>query len=368
MKTLTHTQQQTIEKHAEEALELLKKLISTPSYSGEEDQTAALLASDLNQRGFEVERIQNNVIARSKEWNDDLPTLLLNSHHDTVRATDNWLTNPFEPVIKGEQLFGLGSNDAGAPLVSLLQSFYLLQAEQQNYNLVFLASAEEETSGKRGVPITLDALGKIDLAIVGEPTQMEMATSERGLIVLDVTMFGASGHAARGEGINALYKAVDAIQWFRSYTFDQVSELLGPVSMNVTKIEAGTQHNVVPDKCSFVVDVRPNDCYTNAEIVRIIQEHVEGEVVPRSLHLNSSGISSTHTIVEKARELGVATVSSKTMSDQAHMPFPSVKMGPGDTHRSHTPNEYIYIHELLEGIQGYYRMLNGLEIPHWKQP
>jgi acetylornithine deacetylase len=366
MNTLTHIQQQTIENHAEEALELLKNLISTPSYSGEEDQTAALLESDLKRNGFPVQRIQNNVIARSKTWNDELPTLLLNSHHDTVRATENWVTDPFEPVLKGEQLFGLGSNDAGAPLVSLLQTFYLLQEKEQPFNLVFLASAEEETSGVRGVPITLDALGKIDLAVVGEPTQMEMATSERGLIVLDVTMHGESGHAARGEGVNALYKAVDAIQWFRSYSFEQVSELLGPVSMNVTKIEAGTQHNVVPDKCSFVVDVRPNDCYTNAEIVELIQEHVEGDVVPRSLHLNSSGIASSHSIVEKAKQLGVATVSSKTMSDQAHMPFPSVKMGPGNTHRSHTPNEFIYIHELKQGIQGYVELLHGLEIPHWQ--
>ena len=350
---------------AEQAMDLLKQLIATKSYSGQEHESALIIEKNLQSHGFEVERIQNNVLARGKHWVDGAPVLLLNSHHDTVRATSNWDTDPFEPVEMDGKLLGLGSNDAGAPLVCLLYIFYWLNERDQSFNLLFLASAEEETSGINGVPITLEAMGAVDLAVVGEPTSMELAVTERGLIVLDVTTLGESGHAARGEGVNALYKAVDAIEWLRSYEFQKVSERLGKVSMNVTQIEAGTQHNVVPDSCRFVVDVRPNDCYTNAEIVNIIREHIDGQVEPRSLHLNSSGIANHHPVVLKAKELGVSRVSSKTMSDQAQMPFPSVKIGPGDTHRSHTPNEFIYIHEILGGLMGYAQLLNGLEIPYW---
>jgi len=350
---------------AEQAMDLLKQLIATKSYSGQEHESALIIEKNLQSHGFEVERIQNNVLARGKHWVDGAPVLLLNSHHDTVRATSNWDTDPFEPVEMDGKLLGLGSNDAGAPLVCLLYIFYWLNERDQSFNLLFLASAEEEISGINGVPITLEAMGAVDLAVVGEPTSMELVVTERGLIVLDVTTLGESGHAARGEGVNALYKAVDAIEWLRSYEFQKVSERLGKVSMNVTQIEAGTQHNVVPDSCRFVVDVRPNDCYTNAEIVNIIRKHIDGQVEPRSLHLNSSGIANHHPVVLKAKELGVSRVSSKTMSDQAQMPFPSVKIGPGDTHRSHTPNEFIYIHEILGGLMGYAQLLNGLEIPYW---
>jgi acetylornithine deacetylase len=350
---------------AEQALSLLKQLIAIKSYSGQEEGTASLLENHLQSNGYRVERIQNNVLARGKKWTEGAPVLLLNSHHDTVQVTSNWDTDPFEPVEMSGKLHGLGSNDAGAPLVCLLHTFYWLNNYEQPYNVLFLASAEEETSGTNGFPIALEAMGKVDLAVVGEPTSMEMAVSERGLIVLDVTTLGESGHAARGEGVNALYKAVDAINWFRNFEFDKVSDQLGKVSMNVTQIKSGTQHNVIPDTCQFVVDVRPNDCYTNTEIVEIIRMNIDGRVNPRSLHLNSSGISNQHSVVLKAKELGILRVSSKTMSDQAHMPFPSIKIGPGNTQRSHTPNEFIYIDEILDGVMGYAHLLNGLDIPHW---
>lgn len=344
------------------AIELLKQLVSLQSYSGEEDKTADLIEQYLKEHGFSPQRKKNNVWAWAKDKDESKPTLLLNSHHDTIKATSKWSYDPFTPTIENGKLIGLGSNDAGGPLVSLIHTFIHLAKSDQDYNLVFLASAEEETSGKQGVPVVLEELGEIDLGVVGEPTSMDMAVAERGLIVLDCVAHGKSGHAARSEGENALYKAMKNIEWFQNYEFEKISEVLGKVNMNVTQIEAGSQHNVVPDECRFVVDVRPNEYYTNEEIVEEIRKQVDCDVKPRSLNLNASGISEKHSIVKKGKELGIKTYGSQTMSDQVHMPFPCIKMGPGDTHRSHTADEFIYLKEIEEGIETYIELLNGLQI------
>ncbi|MEQ9266272.1 MAG: M20 family metallo-hydrolase [Balneolaceae bacterium] len=347
---------------SERAIILLKKLISIQSYSKEEDKTADLIFDYLRENGFNPQRKLNNIWAWSGKKDAAKPTMLLNSHHDTVRATSKWTFDPFNPTEVDGKLIGLGSNDAGGPLVSLLHVFIELSKREQPYNLVFLASAEEETSGKQGVPIVLDEIGKIDLGVVGEPTSMDMAIAERGLIVLDGIAHGQSGHAARGEGENALYKAIKDIEWFKSFEFEKKSEILGGINMTVTQIEAGSQHNVVPDECKFVVDVRPNEHYSNKEIVEVIEKYVESEIVPRSLNLNASGISLDHPVVRKGKELGIRTYGSQTMSDQVHMPFQCIKMGPGDTRRSHTADEFIYLDEIREGIDIYLKLLNGLEI------
>jgi len=351
-----------MEELKEKGIEFLKKLIAIQSYSGEEDKTADLIENYLKEHGFYPQRKKNNVWVWAGEKDETKPTLLLNSHHDTVKATKKWTKNPFEPVVENGKLFGLGSNDAGGPLVSLLHTFIHLSKTSQAYNLCFLASAEEETSGKQGVPIVLDDIGNIDLGVVGEPTSMRMAIAERGLIVLDCTAHGKSGHAARGEGENALYKAMKDIEWFKSFDFENKSEILGKVNMTVTQIEAGWQHNVVPDECRFVVDVRPNEFYSNSEVVDVITKNVESEVNPRSLNLNASGINKDHSIVQKGEQMGVEIYGSQTMSDQVHMPFSCIKMGPGDTHRSHTADEFIYLKEIEEGIELYIELLNGLQI------
>lgn len=347
---------------SERAIILLKKLISIQSYSKEEDKTADLIFDYLKENGFNPQRKLNNVWAGSGKKDTAKPTMLLNSHHDTVRATSKWTFDPFNPTEIDGKLIGLGSNDAGGPLVSLLNVFIELSKREQPYNLVFLASAEEETSGKQGVPIVLDEIGRVDLGVVGEPTSMDMAIAERGLIVLDGIAHGQSGHAARGEGENALYKAIKDIEWFKSFEFEKKSEILGGINMTVTQIEAGSQHNVVPDECKFVVDVRPNEHYSNKEIVEVIEKYVDSEIVPRSLNLNASGISLDHPVVRKGKELGIRTYGSQTMSDQVHMPFQCIKMGPGDTRRSHTADEFIYLDEIREGIDIYLKLLNGLEI------
>lgn len=347
---------------SEKAIELLKQLISVQSYSGEEDQTADILANYLKQHGFLPQRKKNNVWATAFPIDESKPTLLLNSHHDTVKATSKWNYDPFTPTVKDGKLIGLGSNDAGAPLVSLLHVFLELAKHPQAYNLLFLASAEEETTGRNGVPLVLPELGPVDCGVVGEPTSMAMAVAERGLVVLDCVAHGKSGHAARGEGENAIYKALKDIEWFKSFKFEKISEVLGKINMTVTQINAGTQHNVVPDECTFVVDVRPNELYTNAEVVEIIRKHVQCEVKPRSLTLNASGIPADHPLVQKGAAMGIKRYGSQTMSDQVHMPFPCIKMGPGDTHRSHTADEFVYLSEIEEGIRIYFELLNGLEL------
>lgn len=346
----------------QEAVELLQELIRIPSISREENRAADLLESFIQNNGIETARDGNNIWCLAPSYDYQKPTLLLNSHIDTVKPVSTWKRDPFTPSLEKGRLYGLGSNDAGASLVSLLQVFRELSKENQPYNLIFLASAEEEVSGKNGIEKILPQLPPIQVALVGEPTGMQPAVAEKGLMVLDVTAYGKSGHAARNEGINAIYRALDDIQWFRDYQFPEQSDLLGPVKMSVTVIQAGTQHNVVPDQCRFVVDVRSNEKYSNQEIYDIICKHIQSEAQARSFRLNSSSIALDHPIIRKACQLGKKPFGSPTLSDQALMKFPSLKMGPGNSSRSHTADEYIEIKEIREAIQTYLELLHGLEI------
>ncbi|PJJ58727.1 M20 family metallo-hydrolase [Hymenobacter chitinivorans] len=350
---------------AEDAIQLLTRLIQTPSFSREEAATAALIFEFLRQHGAQPQRDLHNVWAVNRHFDPDKPTVLLNSHHDTVKPGATWTYDPFGGVVEeaDDKLIGLGSNDAGGCAVSMLATFLHFQDQPGlPFNLICAITAEEEVSGANGISSLLPQLGKIDLGIVGEPTQMDMAIAEKGLVVLDCTAHGQTGHAARNEGENALYKAVADIQWLQQYKFAKVSELLGPVKMTVTQIQAGTQHNVVPDTCHFVVDVRTNEFYSNEEVVRTVQEHLQSEVKPRSVRLNSSRIDPDHPLVRRGVALGRKTYGSATMSDQALMPFPTVKMGPGDSARSHTPDEYIYRYEIRGGIRAYIELLEGLQL------
>ena len=345
-----------------EALNLLKVLISTPSMSREEEAAANALQNYMERSGILTNRSGNNVWCVSPQFSLDKPTLLLNSHIDTVKPVSGWQKQPFTPTEVNGKLYGLGSNDAGGSLVCLFQTFCRLTRKEQPYNLIFLASCEEEVSGKNGIESVLPKLPPIALGIVGEPTEMQPAIAEKGLMVLDVTAHGKAGHAAREEGDNAIYHALTDIEWFRTYRFERVSPLLGPVKMSVTQITAGTQHNVIPDRCSFVVDIRSNELYTNEELFSLISQHVSSEVTARSFRLNSSHIDASHPVVRRAVELGRTPYGSPTLSDQALMPFPSVKIGPGKSSRSHTANEYILIRELEEALDLYYELLDGLVI------
>lgn len=342
---------------SEEVIQLLKQLIATPSFSREENTTADLIQKFLELKGIPTSRQMNNVWAINKSFKEGKPTILLNSHHDTVKPNSGYTHNPFEPIEKDGKLFGLGSNDAGGPLMGLLATFLYFYELPTTHNFIFAATAEEEISGRNGVELILPQLGKIDFAIVGEPTLMQLAIAEKGLLVVDCIAHGKSGHAAREEGENALYKALKDINWFRSYQFPKVSETLGPVKMSVTIIHSGTQHNVVPDKCEFTVDIRITDCYKNEDVLEIIRQHVASEVKPRSLRLTPSSISKDHPLVKAGLALGRTTYGSPTTSDQALMNFPSLKLGPGDSARSHTADEFIYIHEIREGIALYVQML-----------
>ena len=345
-----------------EALNLLKVLISTPSMSREEEAAVNALQNYMERSGILTNRSGNNVWCVSPQFSLDKPTLLLNSHIDTVKPVSGWQKQPFTPTEVNGKLYGLGSNDAGGSLVCLFQTFCRLTRKEQPYNLIFLASCEEEVSGKNGIESVLPKLPPIALGIVGEPTEMQPAIAEKGLMVLDVTAHGKAGHAAREEGDNAIYHALTDIEWFRTYRFERVSPLLGPVKMSVTQINAGTQHNVIPDRCSFVVDIRSNELYTNKELFSLISQHVSSEVTARSFRLNSSHIDASHPVVRRAVELGRTPYGSPTLSDQALMPFPSVKIGPGKSSRSHTANEYILIRELEEALDLYYELLDGLVI------
>jgi acetylornithine deacetylase len=348
---------------ATEAYDLLKKLIATPSFSKEEQITADIIQQSVERRGLKCHRHLNNVWAVHPDYQPGRPTLLLNSHHDTVRPTSSWTFDPFTPTEAGNKLIGLGSNDAGAPLVSLLATFfYFAQIPLINWNLIFSATAEEENSGVNGVESIIKDLGPISLALVGEPTKMELAVAEKGLMVLDCKTFGRPGHAAREEGQNAIYMALPDIEWFHSFHFPKISDVLGPVKMSVTQINAGYQHNLVPDVCHFVVDVRTNEQYSNAQAFEIISQKVNCEVKARSLRLNSSFISTDHPLVKIANDLNINCYGSPTCSDQAVMPWPSVKMGPGDSARSHTADEYIYCHEIREGIELYIKILEKLRL------
>lgn len=346
----------------ENTIHLLEQLIATPSVSRDEQEAAHVIENYLTEKGCAPVRYLNNVWAIAPDFEAHRPTLLLNAHIDTVKPVDAWTRDPFLPEWEGDRLYGLGSNDDGGGLVSLLHTFLDMREKPRNYNLIFLASAEEEVSGKNGIEAVLPKLPEIDFAIVGEPTGLQPAIAEKGLMVLDVTARGKAGHAARNEGVNAIYKALRDIEWFRDFHFDNVSPMLGPVKMTVTIINAGTQHNVVPDKCEFTVDVRSNELYSNHDIYDIVCRHVESEVKARSFRLNSSRTSLEHPVVRRCVEMGLEPFGSPTLSDQALMPFPSIKLGPGQSSRSHTADEYICRSEISSALDIYHRLLDGLNL------
>jgi acetylornithine deacetylase len=344
-----------------EAVQLLKQLIAIPSFSKEEQGTARLLHSFFQQKGIEAKRLMNNVWVKNLHFDTAKPTLLLNSHHDTVKPNSTYTKDPFHPLVEDGKLYGLGSNDAGGCLVSLLSAFiYYYNKKDLNYNLILAASAEEEISGRDGIEALLSHIGQIDAAIVGEPTAMNMAIAEKGLLVVDCIVHGKAGHAAREEGENAIYKAIKDIEWFRNYRFEKESAILGPVKMNVTMVHAGTQHNVVPAQCSFTVDIRVNEHYTHEAIVNTIRQHVSCVVTPRSMRLRSTMIDGEHPLVKAGIHLGMKTFGSATLSDKALMQFPALKLGPGESARSHTADEYIYLNEIEEGIDIYINILKQL--------
>jgi acetylornithine deacetylase len=343
------------------ALELLKQLIPTPSISREENKTADLLEHFLQENGVETHRKLNNIWAYNKYFDAAKPTILLNSHHDTVKPNPGYTRDPFEATIEDGKLFGLGSNDAGGCLVSLVSVFlYFYERTDLKYNLCLATTAEEEISGVNGLELIIPELGTLDFAIVGEPTQMQLAIAERGLMVLDCVAQGKAGHAAREEGENAIYNAIKDIDWFRSFRFPVESELFGPIKMSVTIINAGSQHNVVPAECTFTVDVRVTDAYRNEEVLEIIRQHVKCSVTPRSVRLKPSKIEKDHPIVLAGVALGRSTYGSPTTSDQALLDIPSVKAGPGDSARSHTADEFVYVDEISEGIDLYVKMLERI--------
>ena len=344
------------------AIALLQQLIATPSFSKEEEKTAALIENFLLNKNIPAKKYLNNVWAVNQYFDEGKPTILLNSHHDTVKPNSQYSRDPFMPAIEDEKLFGLGSNDAGGCLVSLLASFcYFYERKDLKYNLLFAASAEEEISGANGIESLLKQLGKIDCAIVGEPTQMQMAVAERGLMVLDCIASGKAGHAARNEGENAIYKALKDIEWFKNFQFSKVSSLLGPVKMNVTVIETENKaHNVVPAHCKFVADIRVNELYSFEEVLETIKKNISSNATPRSCRIRSTSIALDHPLIKAGLQLNRTYYGSPTTSDKALMFFPALKMGPGDSARSHSANEYIYIHEINEGIDLYVKLLEQI--------
>lgn len=348
----------TAQQYTGEAVSLLSHLIATPSVSRDERRAADIMEEELTRCGFTPHREANNVWAIGLCQREDRPTLLLNAHIDTVKPVASYTRNPYEPSLEDGTLYGLGSNDCGGGLVSLLQVFRELSASERcPYNLVYLASAEEEVSGKDGISRALPLLPHIDVAIVGEPTGMQPAVAEKGLMVVDITAHGKSGHAARNEGVNAIYEALDDLCWIRSHRFDRVSQFLGPTKMQATVVNAGTQHNVVPDECKIVVDVRTNELYTNEEVFDIISNHCKSECRARSFRLHSSRIDLNHPLVERCVALGLQPFGSPTLSDQALMPFASLKLGPGQSARSHSADEYIKVSEIEHAIGLYLRLL-----------
>jgi acetylornithine deacetylase len=341
------------------AIELLQKLIAIPSFSREEDKTAALLETFFRQHEIPTQRTGNNVWATNKFFDSSKPTLLLNSHHDTVKPNPGYTRDPFSPAIEDGKLYGLGSNDAGGPLVSLIASFlYFYSSENLKYNIVLAASAEEEISGVNGIESIWTSLPPIDCAIVGEPTLTDIASAEKGLMVIDCVAHGKAGHAAREEGVNAIYEALKDIEWFRNYSFPKVSDTLGKVKMSVTVINAGQAHNQVPPECKFTVDIRATDAYPLEELLEIIRQNVSSTVTPRSLRLRPSGIDANHPLIVAAKKLNKKLYGSPTTSDQALIPAPSIKMGPGDSARSHSADEFIFLNEIEQGIASYVTLLN----------
>jgi acetylornithine deacetylase len=344
----------------DKSIALLESLIKTPSLSRDEEGAAVVIRDFLNQHNIPFQTLKNNTWCFSKHWDETKPVVLLDAHIDTVKPVDGWTFDPFNVTKLEGKIFGLGSNDDGGSLVALLSVFlHFYNRTDLPYNLLFAATAEEESSGVNGIALLVKEFERVDFAIVGEPTQMKLAVAEKGLIVLDCLAKGKAGHAARNEGINSIYLAINDIDKIRNLKLERVSPVLGEVKMTVTQIEAGSQHNVVPDTCKFVVDVRTNELYSNSEVVSIISSLIDSEVKPRSLHLNSSGIKLDHPFVVKAKSLGIECYGSPTMSDQSLMPYPSVKIGPGDSARSHTANEFIYPEEISRGIKVYIELLEG---------
>lgn len=346
---------------ADDAIELLKRLIAVPSFSREEEGTARVIGAFLEERGIPYQRKKNNLWALNRNFDGSKPTILLNSHHDTVKPNASWTLDPFEPVVRDGKLSGLGSNDAGGCLVSLLATFiHFFDRDDLEYNFAMVASAEEEISGKEGIEIVIPELPPVDFAIVGEPTEMHLAVAEKGLLVVDCTAHGRSGHAAREEGENAIYKALEDIEWVRNFVFPKVSPTLGPVKMSATIINAGTQHNVVPDSCTFTLDIRVTDQYALEEVIDILMQNMKSEIRPRSVRLKPSGIPMDHPIVRAGIALGRKTYGSPTTSDQALLTCPSLKMGPGHSERSHTADEFIYLAEIRQGVAQYIAMLESV--------
>ena len=352
----------TQEQYVSDAVQLLKKLIATPSVSRNEKDAADIMEQTIRSYGFEPQREANNLWIIDPHYDESRPTLLLNAHIDTVKPVASWSRDPFSPDVEDGVLYGLGSNDCGGGLCSLLQIFRMLTEKPQSYNLIYLASAEEEVSGKDGITRALPLLPHIDLAIVGEPTGMNPAVAEKGLMVLDVIAHGKSGHAARNEGVNAIYEALDDMRWIRDYKFEKVSEFLGPTKMTLTVVNAGTQHNVIPDKCTMLVDIRTNEFYDNEEVYEFIRQHLKSEVKAHSFRLKSSRIDPEHPLIRKCVAMGMKPFGSPTLSDQALTHFPSFKLGPGESSRSHSANEFIRISEIRDAIAKYETLLDGAAI------
>ena len=352
----------TQEQYVSDAVELLKKLIATPSVSRNEKDAADIMEQTIRSYGFEPQREANNLWIIDPHYDESRPTLLLNAHIDTVKPVASWSRDPFSPDVEDGVLYGLGSNDCGGGLCSLLQIFRMLTEKPQSYNLIYLASAEEEVSGKDGITRALPLLPHIDLAIVGEPTGMNPAVAEKGLMVLDVIAHGKSGHAARNEGVNAIYEALDDMRWIRDYKFEKISEFLGPTKMTLTVVNAGTQHNVIPDKCTMLVDIRTNEFYDNEEVYEFIRQHLKSEVKAHSFRLKSSRIDPEHPLIRKCVAMSMKPFGSPTLSDQALMHFPSFKLGPGESSRSHSANEFIRISEIRDAIAKYETLLDGAAI------
>jgi acetylornithine deacetylase len=347
-----------IETLTQEAITLLKALIETPSFSSEETQTALLIEKWFTQNNIPFKRENNNIWAFNEHFDANKPTLLLNSHHDTVKPNQGYTNDPFKAIVKDGKLFGLGSNDAGGCLVSLLATFvHFYSNENLPYNIVMVASAEEESSGKNGLNSVLKQLPELECAIVGEPTLMQLAVAEKGLLVLDVIVKGTASHAAHNNPDNPIYNAMSVIEWFKTFQFEKISDVLGPVKMTVTQVTAGKQHNVVPAECHLVVDIRVNDCYNNTEILEMVRKHHTAEINPRSMHLNASSIPLNHGLVLAGIALGRTTYGSPTLSDQSVLSCKSLKLGPGETLRSHSADEFIFINEIEEGIQLYIKIL-----------
>ena len=346
--------------YTNEAVELLRWLIATPSVSRNEAAAADIMEKVIRDAGFTTSREANNVWAVAPDYDEQRPTLLLNAHIDTVKPVSTWTRNPYEPMLEGDTLYGLGSNDCGGGLVSLLQAFRIMASRKRSYNLIYMASAEEEVTGRDGISRALPLLPPVSVAIVGEPTGMQPAIAEKGLMVIDGIAHGRSGHAARGEGVNAIYQALDDLVFLRDYQFPKVSPLLGPTMMTVTVIQAGTQHNVVPDECRFIIDVRTNEYYQNEEVFEFLQQNVRSELHARSFRLHSSSISADHPLVRRCIDMGKTPYGSPTLSDQAVMPFPSFKLGPGESARSHSADEFIRVSEISQAIGQYIQLLDGI--------